>query len=73
MLRPSVALALVGTFLTAAITGLAAAWLFDLGTIEGLLVGSIIAATDGAAIFALLRGSTLEALAWPGRWRARPA
>ena len=60
VLRPSVALAVVGTFLTAAITGLAAAWLFDLGTIEGLLVGSIIAATDGAAIFALLRGSTLK-------------
>jgi cell volume regulation protein A len=60
VLRPAVALALVGTFLTAAITGLAAAWLFDLGTIEGLLVGSIIAATDGAAIFALLRGSTLK-------------
>jgi potassium/hydrogen antiporter len=60
VLRPSVALALIGTFLTAAITGLAAAWLFDLGTIEGLLVGSIIAATDGAAIFALLRGSTLK-------------
>ncbi len=60
VLRPAVALALLGTFLTAAITGLAAAWLFDLGTIEGLLVGSIIAATDGAAIFALLRGSTLK-------------
>ena len=55
MLRPAVALAVLGTFLTAAITGLAAAGLFDLGMIEGLLVGSIIAATDGAAIFALLR------------------
>jgi cell volume regulation protein A len=60
VLRPALALALAGTFLTAAITGLAAAWLFDLGTLEGLLLGSIVAATDGAAIFALLRGSTLR-------------
>ena len=29
-------------------------------TLEGLLLGSILAATDGAAIFALLRGSTLR-------------
>ena len=28
--------------------------------LEGLLVGSIVSATDGAAIFALLRGSTLK-------------
>jgi potassium/hydrogen antiporter len=60
VLRPAVSLAVVGTFVTAVITGLAAAWLFDLGTLEGLLIGSIIAATDGAAIFALLRGSTLR-------------
>jgi potassium/hydrogen antiporter len=60
VLRPAVGLALVGTFLTAAIVGLAAAWLFDLGTVEGLLLGSIVASTDGAAIFALLRGSTLR-------------
>jgi potassium/hydrogen antiporter len=60
VLRPAVGLALVGTFITAAITGFAAAWLFDLGTLEGLLLGSIVASTDGAAIFALLRGSTLR-------------
>ena len=60
VLRPSVALALVGTFATAAITGMAAVWLFDLDTLQGLLLGSIIASTDGAAIFALLRGSTLR-------------
>jgi cell volume regulation protein A len=60
VLRASVALALAGTILTAVATGLVAAWLFDFDTIEGLLLGSIIAATDGAAIFALLRGSTLR-------------
>jgi cell volume regulation protein A len=60
VLRPALGLALVGTFATAAITGMAAVWLFDLDTLEGLLLGSIIASTDGAAIFALLRGSTLR-------------
>jgi cell volume regulation protein A len=60
VLGPSLSLAVVGTFLTANITGLAAAWLFDFDTTEGLLVGAIVAGTDGAAIFALLRGSTLR-------------
>src|ERR671933_1736275 len=60
VLGTAVALATVGTVLTAAIAGLAAAWLFELSTSEGLLLGSIVAATDGAAIFALLRGSTLR-------------
>jgi cell volume regulation protein A len=60
VLRESISLALVGTFVTAVIAGLAATWLFDLSTLEGMLVGSIVSATDGAAIFALLRGSTLR-------------
>ena len=60
VLRPAISLALVGTAATAAITGLAAAWLFDLSTVEGLLLGSIVASTDAAAIFAVLRGSTLR-------------
>jgi cell volume regulation protein A len=60
VLGPSIALAFAATALTAAITGLAAAALFGFSTKEGMLVGSIIAATDGAAIFALLRESTLR-------------
>jgi cell volume regulation protein A len=60
VLGPGIALATLGTALTAVVAGLAAAWLLDLSTTEGLLLGSIVAATDGAAIFALLRGSTLR-------------
>ena len=46
--------------LTAAIAGLAASWLFGFSVLEGLLVGSIVSATDGAAIFGLLRDSSLR-------------
>ncbi len=60
VLRPAVLLALAGTFATAVLTGLVAAWLLDLSTLEGLLLGSIVASTDAAAVFAVLRGSTLR-------------
>jgi potassium/hydrogen antiporter len=60
VLPAAISLATVGTVGTAVITGLAAAWLFDLSTLEGLLLGAVLASTDGAAIFGLLRGSTLE-------------
>jgi cell volume regulation protein A len=56
----AISLATLGTLVTALIGGFVAAWLFDLDTLDGLLVGSIIASTDGAAIFAVLRGSTLR-------------
>jgi len=60
VLGSALSLALLGTVVTAVITGLAASWLLDLTLLEGMLVGSIVSATDGAAIFALLRGSTLK-------------
>ena len=60
VLPAAISLAVVGTLVTAVVTGLAAAWLFDLSTLEGLLMGAVLASTDGAAIFGLLRGSTLE-------------
>ncbi len=60
VLKPALSLAIVGTIVTAVVTGLAAASLFDFGTLKGMLLGGVLAATDGAAIFALLRGSTLK-------------
>jgi potassium/hydrogen antiporter len=59
VLRSAVLLAVLGTMVTALVAGLAAAWLFDLTTEEGLLLGAILSATDGAAVFALMRGSHL--------------
>jgi len=60
VLGASVALATLGTFATAVVVGLAASWLLDLSILEGLLLGSIVSATDGAAIFSVLRGSSLK-------------
>src|SRR5438046_5820369 len=60
VLGAAAALAVVGTLVTAAVVGLVAAALFGFSTKEGLLVGAILSSTDGAAIFALLRGSTLS-------------
>ncbi len=61
VLRTSIMLATVGTVGTAAITAVAAGLLFDqLAPLEALLLGSTVAATDAAAVFAVLRGSTLR-------------
>jgi cell volume regulation protein A len=59
VLKPALLLAVVGTAVTAVIAGLAASWLFDLSLLEGLLLGAILSATDGAAVFTLLRGANL--------------
>jgi potassium/hydrogen antiporter len=56
----AISLAFLGTIITALIAGVAATWLLDLSLLEGLILGSAIAATDSAAIFAVLRGSTLR-------------
>lgn len=60
VLGTAASLATIGTALTAVIAGFAAKLLFGLSTLEGMLVGAAVAATDSAAIFAVLRRSTLE-------------
>lgn len=60
VLATAVGLATAGTFITAMLTGAAAVWIFDLGVLEGLILGAAVAATDSAAIFAVLRGSRIE-------------
>jgi cell volume regulation protein A len=60
VLGTAASLATVGTLATAVLAGFAAKLIFDLTLLEGLIVGSAIAATDSAAIFAVLRRSRLE-------------
>jgi potassium/hydrogen antiporter len=60
VLGTSIALATAGTIITAGVTAVVAGPLFDLEPLEALLLGSTVAATDAAAVFAVLRGSTLR-------------
>src|SRR4029453_16984212 len=53
VLAPAASLATVGTLITAALTGMAAAWLFDLSTLEGLLLRAIRCPTGRRASFPL--------------------
>jgi cell volume regulation protein A len=60
VLGTAASLATLGTLATALLAGVASKWIFGLSWLEGMIVGSAIAATDSAAIFAVLRNSTLE-------------
>jgi cell volume regulation protein A len=60
VLGTAASLATLGTLATALLAGVGAKWIFDLTWLEGMIVGAAIAATDSAAIFAVLRNSTLE-------------
>jgi len=59
-LAPSIALATFGVILTAILLAIPAVYIFGLTPMEGLLLGSIVASTDAAAVFFLLRAGGLQ-------------
>ncbi len=58
--KPSLLLATVGVSVTALVTGLAAAFVLGVSPLVGLLFGSIVASTDAAAVFSILRSQGLH-------------
>jgi cell volume regulation protein A len=60
VVKSSLRLAVGATVIVAVVTGVAASLLLRRPLLEGLLLGSILASTDSAAVFGLLRGSSLR-------------
>lgn len=60
VLAPAAVLATGGVLLTATVTGLFASMVLGISVLEGLLVGSVVASTDAAAVFFLLKSGGLR-------------
>src|SRR5258706_9601140 len=60
VLAPAVTLATVGVVVTAALTAPVARYALGLGWTESLLVGSVVASTDAAAVFFLIHARGLR-------------
>jgi potassium/hydrogen antiporter len=72
IIAPALLMATVGVVITAVLTGLVAVLVLpQLNFLEALLLGSIVASTDAAAVFFLLRGRPAAALARPLDARGR--
>jgi cell volume regulation protein A len=56
---PALLLATLGVIASAAVVAAAAMWLLGFTTMQGFLLGSVIASTDAAAVFAILRSHGL--------------
>lgn len=57
---PSVTLATFGVLFTAALMGVVAKQLLDLSWLEAMLLGATVGSTDAAAVFAALKGRSID-------------
>lgn len=58
--RPALLLATVGVVITAALTGIVASRVLEIPLLHGLLLGTVIASTDAAAVFFLIHAGGLQ-------------
>jgi cell volume regulation protein A len=59
-LAPALMLSTFGVLITALLTALAAMWLLEFTLPQGVLLGAVVASTDAAAVFFLLRANGLH-------------
>ncbi len=59
VVRPAFVLATLGVAISAAVVSLAAVLLLDFTPLQGFLLGAVIASTDAAAVFAIMRSHGL--------------
>lgn len=59
VLRPALSLATIGVLVSALVVGAFAVLIFDVGLMEGILLGAIISSTDAAAVFSVLRSKSI--------------
>ena len=57
---PSVLMSTLGVLITALLTGLFTNWILGTTLLEGLLIGAVVASTDAASVFAILRSQKLN-------------
>ncbi|MGG7177247.1 potassium/proton antiporter [Clostridium paraputrificum] len=56
----SVAMSTIGVAITGGLTGLFCYWIMKTTLLEGLLIGAIVASTDAASVFSILRSQKLN-------------
>lgn len=57
---PAILMSTLGVFITAGLTGLFCHFILHLKFLEGLLIGAIVASTDAASVFSILRSRKLN-------------
>lgn len=57
---PAVLMSTIGVMITAGLTGVFSHYLFHINWLEGLLIGAVIASTDAASVFSILRSRKLN-------------